>query len=55
MKLALIAGQGGLPSHLVKMLRGRAEVPLVCDLVQIRCDISDMGPRLRHGGERQGR
>ncbi|MEM6481826.1 MAG: UDP-2,3-diacylglucosamine diphosphatase LpxI [Pseudomonadota bacterium] len=54
MKLALIAGQGGLPSHLVKMLRGRAEVPLVCELEQFPCDISDMVPRLRFRLEQLG-
>ncbi|MEL7013867.1 MAG: UDP-2,3-diacylglucosamine diphosphatase LpxI [Pseudomonadota bacterium] len=54
MTLALIAGQGALPPHLVKILRARAEVPLVCELEQFPSDIVDMVPRLSFRLEQLG-
>lgn len=34
MALALIAGQGGVPPHLVRTLLARGEVPLICEVAQ---------------------
>jgi len=30
--LALIAGQGGLPPHLVRVMLARGEAPIVCEI-----------------------
>ncbi|SEM11880.1 hypothetical protein SAMN04488077_102142 [Roseovarius tolerans] len=46
MALALIAGLGGLPPYLVKVLLARGEVPLVCELVQFLSEVTGDLPRL---------
>lgn len=54
MKLAIIAGQGDLPPHLVGLLRARGEVPLVCEIEQFPSSVSQMVPRLRFRLEHLG-
>lgn len=54
MTLALIAGQGGLPPHLVGVLRARGEVPLICEIDQFPSEITDLVPRLRFRLEHLG-
>ena len=44
--LALIAGQGGVPPHLVRVLLARGEVPLVCEVEQFPSQILGDLPRL---------
>ncbi len=44
--LALIAGQGGLPPHLARVLAERGEVPLVCEIEQFPSAIAGDFPRL---------
>jgi DUF1009 family protein len=46
MTLALVAGPGGVPPHLVKTLLARGEVPLVCELVQSPSEIQGDLPRV---------
>ncbi len=46
MTLALIAGQGGLPPRLVRVLLARGEVPVVCEIEQFPSDIQGELPRL---------
>ena len=46
MTLALIAGQGGLPPHLVRSLLARGEVPVICEMEQFPSDISEDLPRV---------
>ncbi|MDZ7709637.1 MAG: hypothetical protein U5K36_05820 [Roseovarius sp.] len=46
MGLALIAGQGGVPPHLVRVLLARGEVPLVCEVEQFPSQIAGDLPRL---------
>ena len=54
MALALIAGQGGVPPYLAKVLLARGEVPLVCEVVQfpseVTGDLPRLGFRLEHFG-----
>jgi len=47
MTLALIAGPGGVPPHLVRTLLARGEVPLVCELAQSPSEVVGDLPRLR--------
>lgn len=54
MNLAIIAGQGGLPPHLVRVLRARGEVPLICEIDQFPSDVTDIVPRLRFRFENLG-
>ncbi|MEM7074200.1 MAG: UDP-2,3-diacylglucosamine diphosphatase LpxI [Pseudomonadota bacterium] len=54
MTLALIAGQGGLPPHLVDVLRARGEVPLICETEQHPSDVTALVPRLRFRLEELG-
>ncbi|NBD29765.1 MAG: UDP-2,3-diacylglucosamine diphosphatase LpxI [Alphaproteobacteria bacterium] len=44
--LALIAGQGGLPPHLARVLAARGEPPLVCEMEQFPSDVTGYYPRL---------
>lgn len=46
MTLALIAGQGGLPPQLVRVLLARGEVPVVCEIEQFPSDVKGEVPRL---------
>ncbi|QFT92942.1 hypothetical protein FIU86_08810 [Roseovarius sp. THAF9] len=46
MTLALIAGQGGLPPQLVRVLLARGEVPVVCEIEQFPSDVKGELPRL---------
>lgn len=46
MTLALIAGQGGLPPHLVGVLRDRGEVPVICELEQFPSEVTGDLPRI---------
>lgn len=46
MDLAIIAGQGGLPPHLVRVLLARGEVPLICEIDQFPSEIEGELPRL---------
>ncbi|SEK98228.1 hypothetical protein SAMN05443999_10357 [Roseovarius azorensis] len=46
MGLALIAGQGGLPPHLVRSLLARGEVPLLCEVEQFPSEVTGDLPRL---------
>ncbi|WP_297773442.1 UDP-2,3-diacylglucosamine diphosphatase LpxI [uncultured Roseovarius sp.] len=46
MTLALIAGQGGVPPHLVKSLLARGEVPLICEMAQFPSEVTGDLPRL---------
>jgi DUF1009 family protein len=43
--LALIAGSGGVPPHLVRTLLARGEVPLVCEMAQFPSEIMGDLPR----------
>lgn len=45
MTLALIAGQGGLPPHLVRVMLARGEVPLLCEIEQFPSEIKGELPR----------
>lgn len=54
MTLAIIAGQGGLPPHLVRRLRTQGEVPLICEIEQFPSDVTEMVPRLRFRLEHLG-
>ena len=47
MTLALIAGPGGVPPHLVRTLLARGEVPLICEVAQHPSDIVGDLPRSR--------
>ncbi len=46
MTLGLIAGQGGLPPQLVRVLLARGEVPVVCEIEQFPSDVKGELPRL---------
>ncbi|MFO7757557.1 MAG: UDP-2,3-diacylglucosamine diphosphatase LpxI [Roseovarius sp.] len=46
MTLALVAGQGGVPPHLVRTLLARGEVPLVCEMAQCPSEIVGDLPRV---------
>jgi DUF1009 family protein len=46
MTLALIAGQGGVPPHLVRTLLARGEVPLLCEVAQYPSEVAGDLPRL---------
>lgn len=46
MTLAIIAGQGEVPRHLVRTLLARGEVPLVCELPQSPSEVVGDLPRL---------
>lgn len=46
MTLALIAGQGGLPPHLVRVMLARGEVPVICEIEQFPSDVKGELPRL---------
>jgi len=46
MTLALIAGQGGLPPHLVRIMLARGEVPVICEIEQFPSDVTGELPRL---------
>ncbi|MGK7652889.1 LpxI family protein [Roseovarius sp. B08] len=46
MTLALIAGQGGLPPQLVRVLLTRGDVPVVCEIEQFPSDVKGELPRL---------
>lgn len=46
MTLALIAGQGGLPPQLVRVMLARGEVPVVCEIEQFPSDVKGELPRL---------
>lgn len=54
MALALIAGQGGVPPYLLKVLLARGEVPLVCEVVQFPSEVTGDLPRLGFRLERFG-
>ncbi|MEM6577814.1 MAG: UDP-2,3-diacylglucosamine diphosphatase LpxI [Pseudomonadota bacterium] len=54
MTLALIAGQGGLPQHLVSFLRARGEVPLLCEDENLPSSVADMVPRIGFRLEKLG-
>ncbi|KPP88885.1 MAG: hypothetical protein HLUCCA08_13845 [Rhodobacteraceae bacterium HLUCCA08] len=44
--LALIAGQGGLPPHLARVLMARGEVPVLCELEQFPSEVTGDLPRI---------
>jgi DUF1009 family protein len=44
--LALIAGEGGVPPHLVRVLLARGEVPLLCEVEQFPSQVAGDLPRL---------
>ncbi|HAW48139.1 MAG TPA: DUF1009 domain-containing protein, partial [Roseovarius sp.] len=46
MGLALIAGQGGVPPHLVRVLLARGEVPVLCEVEQFPSQVTGDMPRL---------
>lgn len=46
MTLALVAGQGGVPPHLVRTLLARGKVPLVCEMAQCPSEIVGDLPRV---------
>ena len=46
MSLALIAGQGGVPPHLVRVLLAGGEVPVLCEVEQFPSQIAGDLPRL---------
>lgn len=46
MGLALIAGQGGVPPHLVRVLLAQGEVPLLCEVEQFPSQVAGDLPRL---------
>ncbi|MEL6171080.1 MAG: UDP-2,3-diacylglucosamine diphosphatase LpxI [Pseudomonadota bacterium] len=46
MDLAIIAGQGGLPPHLVRVLLAKGEVPLICEIEQFPSDLGNELPSL---------
>lgn len=46
MTLALIAGQGGLPPHLVQVMRTRGEVPVICEIEQFPSQVEGVVPRI---------
>jgi DUF1009 family protein len=46
MTLALIAGQGGLPPHLVRVMLAKGEVPVICEIEQFPSDVKGELPRL---------
>lgn len=46
MTLALIAGQGGLPPHLLRSLLARGEVPVICEMEQYPSSITEDLPRV---------
>ena len=46
MTLALIAGQGGLPPHLVRVMLARGEVPVICEIEQFPSEVKGELPRL---------
>lgn len=46
MTLALIAGQGGLPPHLVRVMLARGEVPVICEIEQFPSDVKGELPRI---------
>ncbi len=46
MGLALIAGQGGVPPHLVRVLLARGEVPVICEVTQFPSQVVGDLPRL---------
>lgn len=46
MGLALIAGQGGVPPHLVRVLLARGEVPVICEVAQFPSQVVGDLPRL---------
>ena len=54
MALALIAGPGGVPPHLVKWLLTRGEVPLLCEVAQFPSEVTGDLPRLGFRLERFG-
>lgn len=46
MTLALIAGERGLPPHLVRVMLARGEVPIVCEVEQFPSEIKGELPRI---------
>lgn len=54
MTLALIAGQGGLPPHLVRALRAAGETPMICEFRGTPSQVDAALPRLTFRLERLG-
>ena len=47
MTLALIAGTGGLPTHLAKVLLDRGDAPVICELEGFDAEIDLTVPRIK--------
>jgi len=53
--LALVAGQGGLPPHLARVLADRGAMPLICEMEQFPSEVGPDFPRLTFRLETLGR